>query len=102
MNYRALRILASVYKIVAWAILGSGSIISISLLFSSNVISSGLGIPVTLGASIITALIFEGFILLQFIFFLGLGELISLVFDIDFNTRPVAATKEREEIKSAA
>ena len=101
MNYKALRILGSVYKIVAWIILGAGSIIAVSMLFSSNIISTGLSIPVTAGASIITALIFEGFILLQFIFFLGLGELISLIFDIDFNTHPVAP-KERDDIKSAA
>jgi len=101
MNYRVLRVLASVYKIIAWIILGAGSIIAISMLFSSNIISSGLGIPVTAGASIVTALIFEGFILLQFIFFLGLGELISLVFDINFNTNPVAS-KERDDIKSVA
>ncbi len=101
MNFRALRILASVYKIIAWIIFGAGSIIAISMLFSSNLISSGLGLPVTPGASIVTALIFEGFILLQFVFFLGLGQVISLFFEIDFHTRPVAANKS-ESVKSAA
>ncbi len=104
MNYRALRILASVYKMVAWIIFGAGSIISLSMLFSSNIIASGLGIPITPGASIATALIFEGFILIQFVFFLGLGQLISLVFDIDFNTRPVTeeVLEKKEEITEAA
>ena len=101
MHYRALRVLATFYKIVAWIILGSGSLIAISMLFSSNIIVSGLGLPMTTGVSIATALIFEGFILVQFIFFLGLGELISIIFDIDFSTRS-DLTKVSDEVKSAA
>lgn len=101
MKYRALRVLATVYKVLAWVTLVVGSLISLSLLFSSSVVSSGLGVPVSLGAGIIAALVAIGFTLIQFVLFLGFGELISLIFDIEANTHG-EVTVEEEEKRMAA
>jgi len=97
MKYKALRVLATVYKVLAWVTLGVGSLISLSLLFSSSVVSSGLGVPVSIGAGIIAALVAIGFTLIQFILFLGFGELISLIFDIEANTHVGAVAEVEEE-----
>lgn len=99
MQYRALRVLAVVYKILAWITLAVGIIVSISLLFSSSIVSRGLGIPVSIGISFLAAIFALGLSLLQFVFLLGFGELISMVFDIDANTRPAeeAPVKEMRE-----
>lgn len=102
MKYRALRVLAVVYKILAWITLVIGVIISISLLFSSSIVSRGLGVSVSFGASFIAALLTLGFTLLQFVFFLGFGELISLLFDIDANTAPKLKKAPATETKQAA
>ena len=104
MKYKALRILATVYKILAWVTLIVGSLTSLSLLFSSGVISRGLGVSIPIGAGIVAALVTVGFTLLQFVFLLGFGELISLIFDIEANTRvePRVKAEEEEERKMAA
>lgn len=101
MKYRALRVLAMVYKILAWVTLVSGALVSISLLFSSTVISRGLGVPVSFGASFLAALVALGFTLVQFVFLLGFSELIYLVFDINDNTSPKEEAAG-EEMKAAA
>lgn len=102
MKYRALRVLATVYKILAWVTLAVGVIVSISLLFGSSAISRGLGLSVSIGVGFLAALLTMGFSLLQFVFLLGFGELINLVFDIEANTHIMEKAEEEEKGLRAA
>ncbi len=102
MNYKALRVLATVYKVLAWVTLVVGSFISLSVLFIPSLISSGLGVPVSIGVGIVAAFVAIGFTLIQFILFLGFGELISLIFDIEANTHKGPVVEEEEEKRMAA
>jgi hypothetical protein len=100
MEYRALNILALLYKIFAWVVLVGGSITSLIALFSLSSISRSLGLPSSVATGFLAFLFILGTAVFNFIFLLGLGEALSLLLEVDKNTKAVLAQASDKQIKT--
>lgn len=102
MKYRALRVMAVVMKILAWVVLVAGLIVSLTTLFATGLLSDSLGTTVPLSARLFAFLGMIAGTLVQFVFLMGAGEAISLLFDIESNTSMRPPVTHREEAMKAA
>lgn len=101
MKYRALRVMAVVMKILAWVVLATGLMLSLATLFATGLLTQSLGTTVPVSARLFMFIGMVAGTLVEFVFLLGSGEAISLLFDIEASTvaRPAA---HHEEVMKAA
>jgi vacuolar-type H+-ATPase subunit I/STV1 len=99
-KYRLLRVMAVIYKILAWVSLVVGVIVSIFALAASSLIAQQLGAAGAAGGGFILFLGIVVYSLISFGSLYALGEGIDLLFDIEQQTRK---TEEKmAETKKAA
>jgi hypothetical protein len=85
-RYKALRVIAVIYKVLAFVAAGIYAIIGLLALANGASRSSSYGGPLFYGG-FIGALIFFLFGALAFVFFYGAAEFITLFINIEENTR---------------
>jgi membrane protein implicated in regulation of membrane protease activity len=87
-KYRALKLMAVVYKILAWVTLAAGLVVSIFAVMAGSLVSQQLGsaAPVAGGLAIFT--VFFGSTLIGFGTFYALAQGINLMFELENRTRP--------------
>lgn len=99
-KYRVLRIMATVYKVLAWIALVAGVAISILILVAGSLISQQLGTAGAAGGSFVAFLVTLIYALFSFATLYALGEAINLLFDIERQTN---TTQEQvRDIRKAA
>ena len=101
-KYRILRTMAVVFKIMAWVSLVFGIIGSVTFLIQFSLLSQQLGTAVPAAAGFSLFLVLMAYTLVAFGTFYAMAEGISLLFDIERQTRPTAAADQGRQIRPAA
>lgn len=86
-QYRVLRVMAGVYKVLAWISLVVGVVFSLVALIASSLISQQFGTAAPAGGGFIVFLVGLLYTLFTFGTLLAIGEGIDLLFDIRNNTQ---------------
>jgi len=99
-KYRLLRVMAVIFKIMAWVALVAGVAVSIFALVASSLIAQQLGTAGAAGGGFIAFLAILIYSLITFGSLYALSEGIYLLFDIEEETR--TTREQMREIKKAA
>jgi amino acid transporter len=87
-NYRALKLMSVVYKVLAWITLAAGLVISIFAVMAGSLVSQQLGSAAPVGGGLVIFAIFFGSTLVAFGSFYALAQGINLMFELENRTRP--------------